>query len=90
MKRCVKAGEWRQTSNSLTVSGEELRGVSGEASGGDMSAAAIRIALREPTLNMGGFLDFLYKSGTDKADEDYTRHALLLQDLGVELLSELS
>ena len=84
VKRCVKAGEWRQTSNLLTVSGEELRGVSGEASGGDMSAAAIRIGLREPTLNMGGFLDFLYKSGTDKADEDYTRHALLLQDLGVE------
>ena len=82
--RSIKLAEWRQTSKLLTFGGEELRGVSGEASGGDMSTAAIRIALREPTLNMGEFLDFLYKSGTDKEDKDYTRHALLLQDLGVE------
>jgi len=84
VKSCVKAKEWRQTSKLLTVGGEELRGVSGEASGGDMSAAAIRIALREPALNMGGLLDFIYKSGTDNTDEDHARHALLLQDLGVE------
>lgn len=84
VKRSIRAKEWRQTSKLLTFGGEELRGVSGEASGGDMSAAAIRISLREPTLNMGEFLDFLHKSGTDKEDKDHARHALLLQDLGVE------
>ena len=61
----------------LTFGGEELRGVSGEASGGDMSTAAIRISLREPTLNMGEFLDFLYKSGTDKEDKDYYKARLI-------------
>lgn len=85
IKECIKSGDWREASNFLAVpAGEELRGVSGEASGGDLSAAAIRIGIREPDLEMGGFLDFLSRSGTDKLDRDHARNASLMQDFGVE------